>query len=92
MRKRIRLKNFNYSEKGSYYITICLQNRMNILGHVQNKKMILNPLGKIVEDKWKNISKDNQNITLGPYIVMPNHIHGIININVGAIHESPDEI
>ena len=93
-RKSIRLKNYDYSSFGYYFITICTHNRELLFGDIVNGKMILNNLGKIVNKFWLEIPEHYSGVELDEFIIMPNHIHGIIVINpnlcfVGAIHELP---
>lgn len=87
-RKHIRLKNFDYSKSGYYYVTICTKNRSYIFGNVFNGKMVLNDIGKIVNDIWLTISKHFNNVKLDQFQIMPNHIHGIIVI-VGRENRAP---
>ena len=82
-RHSIRLKNYNYSEKGAYFITICAHNKECILGEVVNGEMRLNKYGKIVRYVLSNLPSQNQNIKLDTFVIMPNHIHCILFI-VGA--------
>ncbi len=80
-RKSIRLKNYDYSQTGWYYITICTNNREETLGRIpESGKMILNDVGKMVNKWWNKIEENYENTKLDQYIIMPNHIHGIINI------------
>jgi len=79
-RKPIRLKNYDYSKAGCYFVTICTNDRKYIFGNIENDEMILNQCGKIVKNIWLEIPKHFQNIELDTYIVMPNHIHGVIII------------
>lgn len=81
-RKQIRLKNYDYSQSGWYFITICIQDRECILGHIKEDKMVLNEQGKMVE-KWLEKISDKFNVILDEYQIMPNHIHTIIHL-VGA--------
>lgn len=77
-----RLKSWSYSFDGYYFITICVQNREELFGEIKDSKMIINEYGKIVEDCWLDLTKHYNNIKLDEFIVMPNHVHGIIIINV----------
>lgn len=79
-RKLNRLKNFDYSSTGYYFVTICTKNKEECFGEVKNRKMILNQYGKIVQWRWLTITKYFQNVLLDEFIVMPNHLHGIIVI------------
>jgi len=79
-RKSIRLKGYDYSQAGLYFITICCQDRECRFGKIENDKMILNNLGKIADECWLEIPKHFPNVILHEYIVMPNHVHGIIEL------------
>ncbi|WP_395946637.1 transposase [Caedibacter taeniospiralis] len=80
-RHTIRLKGYDYSQKGAYFVTICTQDKACIFGEIIDDKMVLNEIGKIVHNEWLNTSKIRSNIICDVFIVMPNHIHGIIVIN-----------
>jgi len=80
-RRSIRLKGYDYSKEGLYFITICVTNRLEIFGHIENDKMILNELGKLAKQEWLNTPIIRENISLGEFQLMPNHMHGIIQIN-----------
>ncbi len=77
-RKLPRLKGFDYTTNGAYFATICTANRENIFGEIRNDKMILNHLGKIVEKYWREIPNHFTDVKLDEFVVMPNHIHGIV--------------
>jgi len=79
-RQSIRLHGYDYSRKGAYFITICAKNRQCLFGKITNDKMVLNKYGKIVQDEWMESSRIRKEIKLDYFIVMPNHIHGIIFI------------
>jgi REP element-mobilizing transposase RayT len=87
-RRSIRLKNYDYSSPGAYFITIVTNNRQYLFGEIVNNEMILNEYGEIANKYWYEIPKHYTNTQLDEYVIMPNHIHGIIFI-VGAIHELP---
>ncbi|MGM0497973.1 MAG: hypothetical protein ACQESJ_08650 [Bacteroidota bacterium] len=82
-RKSIRLKNYDYSNPGYYFITICTQNREYLFGKIIDGNMHLNPAGKMIQTIWNEIPKFYFCIQIDHFIVMPNHIHGVIQI-VGA--------
>jgi putative transposase len=90
-RKSIRLKEYDYSSPGEYFITICTNGRDCILGEIVDEKMRLSTIGDVVKKYWEEIPKYYQDIEIDEFIIMPNHIHGIIVLTepVGAIHESP---
>ena len=79
-RRSIRLKGYDYSSAGAYYVTIAAWQREFLFGEIVNKEMRLNKLGKIVEWEWLELPKRFSYIELGAYMVMPNHFHGIIFI------------
>jgi REP element-mobilizing transposase RayT len=80
-RQSIRLSNYDYSQEGSYFITLVTQNRLHLFGKIEDGKMILNSLGKILEEEWKMTIQLRPNITLGEFIIMPDHMHMILTIS-----------
>lgn len=80
IRKRNRLREWDYSTPHWYYVTICTQNHHEWFGEVVNGKILLNRYGKIVNIYWREISNHFSDIRLDEYIIMPNHIHGIVII------------
>jgi REP element-mobilizing transposase RayT len=87
-RKSLRLKDHDYTSEGAYFLTICTFERFCIFGEIKSGKMALNDAGNIVQQCWQDIERKYTCTTLDQYIIMPNHIHGIIliNKNVGATH------
>jgi REP element-mobilizing transposase RayT len=79
-RRSIRLKGYDYSQEGWYFVTICVHNREWLFGDIINGKIILNDAGKMVETEWLNLKTRFLNIELGEFVVMPNHFHGILEI------------
>lgn len=79
-RKSIRLKNYDYSKEGLYFITICTQNREYLFGEIVNGKMILNNAGLMIEKIYKELPVYFENIKIEEYVIMPNHFHCIIEI------------
>ncbi len=88
-RRSIRLKNYDYSWAGAYYVTIVTWHRDFLFGEIVNEEMILNKAGKIVQAEWLELAKRLRYVDLGAFIVMPNHAHGILHIleTVGATHQ-----
>ena len=80
-RKKNRLQNYNYSNPGYYYITICTKNFVEYFGEISNEKMRLNELGKIADSKCREIPNHYDNVEIEIFKVMPNHIHLIIILN-----------
>jgi putative transposase len=79
-RKSSRLSEYNYSFPNWYYITICTHERRNLFGKINNDKMILNKFGNVVEEEWIRTKEIRKNVDLDYYVIMPNHLHGIIII------------
>jgi putative transposase len=99
-RKSIRLKDYDYSKEGLYFITFCCQNRRHLFGEIISGKMMLNDAGKIAEKCWLEIPDHFKNVILHDFVIMPNHVHGIIefknndlkNDTVGANQNSPKHV
>ncbi len=75
-----RLKDWDYSSSGYYFVTICVKDRMNYLGTNVNGIMELSKIGEIAARRWNDIPRNYPNIELDQFVIMPNHIHGIIII------------
>ncbi|MFZ2189132.1 MAG: transposase [Candidatus Moraniibacteriota bacterium] len=75
------MTNYDYSQNGLYFFTICTKDRQELFGRIEKEKMILNELGEIVKNNLISISDYFENISLDKYAIMPNHIHAIIEIN-----------
>lgn len=80
-RRSIRLKGYDYSQAGAYFVTICTNNREFLFGEISNGVMALNEYGRIVEIEWLKTPEIRPNIELLEYIIMPNHFHGIVVID-----------
>ena len=83
-RKSIRLKGYDYSQAGLYFITICCQNRAHLFGGVMQQQMILNDAGKMIEKWYVELENKFSDMQCHEMIVMPNHVHFIIE-NVGPV-------
>ncbi len=92
-RRSIRLKGYDYSKAGLYFITICVEDRLYLFGEIfsgasemdshkdkNSKIMILNEPGKMIEKEWSALTNRFTNIELHEFVVMPNHFHGILEI------------
>ncbi|HRJ74387.1 MAG TPA: hypothetical protein PLX90_00240 [Anaerolineales bacterium] len=79
-RRSIRLKDYDYTQAGAYFITICSYQRENIFGEIVNGEMKLNSFGLVAIQQWEKLIKRFPNIDLGAFVIMPNHSHGIIEI------------
>ena len=91
-RQSIRLKGYNYAQAGLYFITICTYAREHLFGEVVNKKMVLNDAGEVAAKCWREIPVHFPIAILHEYVIMPDHVHGIIELQpvfAGANHNSP---
>ena len=77
-RRSIRLPNYDYTQPGGYFVTIVTYHRDLLFGVVRNEEMRLNNYGKIADECWRAIPDHFQNVELDAYVIMPNHVHGII--------------
>lgn len=73
-----RLQNWDYGWPGAYFITICTNNRECYFGNIENGDMKLSQHGDIANEMWYEITKHSKHIELGEFVVMPNHVHGIL--------------
>ncbi len=80
-RRSIRLKNYDYSQAGAYFVTVCSWNKECIFGEIVNGEMHLNEYGQVVSGEWQRSSIIRKELELDTFLVMPNHIHGIVFIN-----------
>ncbi|MDY7049890.1 MAG: transposase [Microcystis panniformis WG22] len=80
-RRSIRLRNYDYSQPGAYFVTICTYQKQPWFGEIKNGQMYLNQFGKIVADEWLKTCKIRPNFQLDEWVIMPNHFHVIVIIN-----------
>ena len=80
-RRSIRLKGYDYSQAGWYYITICCAEKLHRFGKIENSEMILNDFGQIAQKEWKKLPERYPNVVLDVFQIMPNHIHFVLVIN-----------
>jgi len=93
-RRSIRLRGYNYSRAGAYFITICTQGRARLFGDIVDGEMVLDDAGRVAWRCWRDIPNHFPHAELDEFVVMPNHVHGIIVIGgdddvVGAKNFSP---
>ena len=93
-RRSIRLPEYDYTQAGAYYVTICTLDRMCLFGDVVNGEMALNEYGRIARDEWIRAGELRPNVKTDAFVVMPNHIHGIVVIGDndyrrGTMHRAP---
>ena len=88
-RRSIRLQNYDYSQVGNYFRTLCIQDKKHLFGEIKNGIMGLNIFGSLPYQEWLNTLTIRENISLGAFIIMPNHIHGIIHIDYQSKKNNP---
>jgi REP element-mobilizing transposase RayT len=88
-RRSIRLPGADYAEAGAYFVTICAAERREIFGSIENGLVLLSELGKIVRGCLVQIPNHFANATVKEFVVMPNHLHAIIALGVGARYIVP---
>jgi len=89
----VRLKNWDYSTPGAYFITICTKNRERVFGRVKRGEMILSEIGKIADSHWREIPNHFPSVHLDEFQMMPDHLHGIVIIepnNSVFVVETPE--
>jgi len=92
-RRSNRLKDYDYSQAGAYFVTVCNQGRESLFGHIADGVMYLNEAGRIVKEIWESLPERFRIVQLDQFMVMPNHFHGIIMLNPGAgTWREPDSI
>ena len=80
-RKTVRLQSWDYRNEGLYFITICAKKNKYFFGEIKDGSMQLNDIGSFAEKFWMEIPKHFSFIELANFVVMPNHVHGVLNIN-----------
>ncbi len=92
-RKHIRLQNYTYASEGFYFVTICTGNRECFFWKIENDLMLLSDIGAQASLYWQDIPNHFPHVALGEFVIMPNHIHGIIEIvtNVHGV-DSPKAV
>lgn len=90
-RRSIRLKEYDYSEPGEYFVTICTKDRVHLFGNIDSDGMHENELGNVVRHCWIEIPNHFPNVELDEFVVMPNHVHIVINpVGVQNIEPLPN--
>ena len=79
-RRSIRLKGYDYTQAGAYFVTICAYQRECLFGQVENGAMVSSQYGHLAEQCWQVLPRDFPRVELDVFVVMPNHLHGIITL------------
>jgi len=80
-RRSVRLSGYNYSQNGAYFITICAKDRDCLFGQIVGGEMVLSELGNVIQKEWEQLSNRFTNIEMDEFVIMPNHMQGIVVIN-----------
>ena len=91
-RRSIRLKGYDYSQAGMYFITICCQDMICRFGKIADGEMILNELGMIAYNEWLKLPERFPNFELDVFQIMPNHIHGIVALVGAPLAGAPNDV
>jgi putative transposase len=94
-RRSIRLRDYDYSRDGAYFVTICTWQRESLFGEVTDGENQWSNMGQVVQECWAALPEHFPHVELDAFVIMPNHVHGILVLNddrdiVGARHASPD--
>ncbi len=88
--KSARLAGYDYRNEGLYFVTICTKNKFHYFGEIENGNLLLNDIGLLAQKFWAEIPQHFSHVSLDEFVIMPNHIHGIICIdempNVETLH------
>ena len=96
-RRSIRLDDYDYRNAGAYFVTICTDDKRLLFGEVVRGRMRLSPCGRVAVDEWHRTEQLRDNVALDAFVVMPNHVHGIVvitknasnNERRGTMHRAP---
>jgi REP element-mobilizing transposase RayT len=91
-RKRQRLAGFDYAQAGTYFITINTAGRACLFGEIALETMQLNALGDAVAGCWRDLPRAMPSVVLHEWILMPNHFHGLLTLEVSGMHALPDVV
>lgn len=81
-----RLKGWDYRWAGAYFVTICTDDRLHFFGEIKNEEMHLSGVGVLADVLWHEIIHHTKNVALGEFVVMPNHVHGILILTESEPH------
>jgi REP element-mobilizing transposase RayT len=91
-RRTFRIPAFDYAQPGAYFITVCAHRRREIFGKIENTEVNLSSIGQLIDKHWRRIPIHHHSISIDEYVIMPNHLHGILIIHIpcrGTIHRAP---
>jgi putative transposase len=91
-RRSTRWHGYDYAARGAYFITICIHGRMRLLGHVVEAHLTLNQAGAMVMQTWQALPTRWPDLALDAFVIMPNHLHGILWLGYGERPPSPQDV
>lgn len=77
-RRSIRLRDYDYAKNGAYFVTVCVTQRLCVFGSIEDGVMCCSPVGQVVEAAWQDLPHHTPGLILDAWVVMPNHLHGIV--------------
>jgi putative transposase len=83
-RRSVRLREYDYGQEGAYFVTICTKDRALMFGEIIEEKMKENQYGKVVRSCWNELPSHYRNVLLDEFVIMPNHVHGVVKIIYGV--------
>lgn len=97
IRKKLRLENYDYRSPGAYFVTICTQGHQSALGKIVDQNVELTWKGEIAQDLWAEIPLHFSYVNLDEFVVMPNHLHGILwieeqNDSIPSLRKNPNSV
>src|SRR5215218_6233210 len=88
-RQSVRLREFDYSQNGAYFVTVCTKRRLCLFGDIEDGEMRLSPVGQVVRLRWQDIPRHTPGLTIDVWVVMPNHLHGIVVLSGSTVTSAP---
>ena len=88
-RQSIRLRDFDYSQNGAYFVTLCTARRLCLLGNIEDGDVRLSPVGQVVRSLWQDLPRHTPGLTIDAWVVMPNHLHGIVVLSGSTVTGAP---
>ncbi len=80
---------YDYSNEGLYFVTSCVQDKLCVFGHIDGGEMLLNGFGEIAERQWHWLEQQYPYVFLHAFVIMPNHVHALIEIDTGSVPVLP---
>ena len=88
-RRSMRLSNYDYTQSGVYFVTICTYQFASLFGRIVDGNVQLNGLGRLVEEEWQRTAVVRPSVDLDQFVVMPNHLHGLLCISDSKVERIP---